>query len=113
MSASSYYSPVYRLRATATTDSYGDPVDGWAAPERVRLHGAEVQPRKSAETGAILTDEAALYVKGRADLTEADRIEFGGTVYTVDGKPIVRRGLATGTTTSANLVRVARRSTSG
>jgi len=101
--------PIYRLRPGQTTDSYGDPVESWDAPERVRLRNADVQGISSEETD-IATREALamqrrLFVRGKADLREGDRIERKGEIWRVDGKPVVRRTLATGYYTRATLTR--------
>jgi head-tail adaptor len=102
-------SPVYRLRPGRATDSYGEPVDGWATPDRRRLLRATVQADSTTEedgtTRRLRTDERVLFVSGRADLTADDRIEFEGVLWRVEGEPIVRRGLAAGTLTSAHLRR--------
>lgn len=100
---------VYRLRAVAGVDSYGDPVESWDAPERVRLVGATVQDVRAEETEGIvrrvIRGEKALFVPGAADLTENDRVEITGEVWRVNGTPTVRRGLASRVYTTATLTR--------
>lgn len=103
--------PIYRLRATATTDSYGDPVESWTTPERVLLKGAHVQVATTNEVDGddrhIIRGEKTLFVPGAVDLTENDRIEVEGLVWRVNGVPVVRRGLGSLTYTTANLTRTA------
>lgn len=100
---------IYRLRATAGTDSYGDPVESWDAPSRVKLTGATVQDVKAEEVdGAvrrIIRGEKALFVPGAADLTENDRVEVSGVVWRVNAPPVVRIGLGSGAYTTATLTR--------
>lgn len=95
----------YRLRPGSGTDSYGDPVESWTTPERVLLRGAIVQDAKSEETGAILRGEKVLLIPGKADLTEADRVEFDGEIWRVNGVPSVKAGLASREFTVASLTR--------
>ena len=96
---------VYRLRAGSGTDSYGDPVESWTTPERVLLKGAILQDATSEETGAILHSQKLLLVPGKADLTEADRIEHDGEQWRVNGLPTVKTGLASRSFTVASLTR--------
>src|SRR4051812_11141143 len=101
--------PVSRLRAKVAADSYGDPTEDWTAPDRLRLKGASVRAVASREDGGLVRDERLVLVPGFADLTAADRVEADGEVWGgVDGGPLVRRGLASGTTTTATLRRVER-----
>lgn len=101
---------VYRLRATSGTDSYGDPVEDWAEPERTKLRNAVVQVPKSEEdespTANVVVADRVLVVDGVADLTSSDRIEYEGEIWRIDGEPVVRRGFVLGKQTSANLRRV-------
>lgn len=100
---------VYRLRAVASVDSYGDPVESWDAPERVKLTGATVQDVRTEETeGAvrrIIRGEKVLFVPGDADLTENDRVEVSGEIWRVNGPPSVKQGLASRVYTTATLTR--------
>ncbi|QNO12671.1 head-to-tail stopper [Arthrobacter phage Snek] len=101
--------PVYRLRAVAALDSYGDPIESWAAPAKTRLFGARVQDTKTDEedsTGRrIVRGEKTLFAPGVADLTEDDRIEYEGQIWRVNGVPSVRRGLGSLSFTTAYLTR--------
>jgi len=97
--------PVYRLRAGITEDSYGDPVESWDVPDKVRLKRAVVQFDQSEEdedtARRVLRTERVLIVPGRADLTAEDRIEYEGEVYKIQGDPAIREGLAQGVYTLA------------
>lgn len=101
--------PIYRLRATAGTDSYGDPVESWTNPTKTRLRGAHVQASQTDEDEGndrrTIRDEKTLFVPGAADLTENDRIEIDGRVWRVNGLPVVRRGLGSSSYTTATLTR--------
>jgi head-tail adaptor len=109
-SASLIGPPVYRLRALTTEDSYGDPVESWATPSKVKLRGAIIQRPKSEEdetpSANTVTEDRVLTVDGKADLTSKDRIEYEGKVYRIDGEVDTRRGLVLGTQTKANLRRI-------
>lgn len=100
---------VYRLRAGTGTDSYGDPVESWDSPERVKLTGARVQDVRAEEVdGAvrrIIRGEKVLFVPGAVDLTENDRVEVSGEVWRVNAPPTVRAGLASTVYTTASLTR--------
>lgn len=101
---------VYRLRAGTTTDSYGDPVESWTAPDRFLLRGARVQHVTTVEEEGterrVIRGETTLYAPGAVDLTRDDRIEVGSEVWRVDGEPVVRAGLASTVYTTATLARV-------
>lgn len=100
---------VYRLRASQGVDSYGDPVESWDAPERVRLYRAVVQEPTTVEEESpgkrVVSGERALYAPSALDLVSGDRIEVDGEVWRVQGEPKVRRGFAMGVYTSATLAR--------
>ncbi|WIC90159.1 head-to-tail stopper [Arthrobacter phage VroomVroom] len=90
--------PVYRLRAGITEDSYGDPVESWDTPDKVRLKRAVVQFDQSAEdedtARRILRTERVLIVPGVVDLTAEDRIEYKGETWKIQGEPATREGFA-------------------
>ncbi|UVK59027.1 head-to-tail stopper [Microbacterium phage Cen1621] len=97
--------PIYRLRPTTTTDSVGDPVTSWATPQR------DLIPRAAFDDGtstgeARIEGTAELVIVGSFDLKAADRIEYGGEVWRIDGKPVVARSLVSGVLVHAKLVRV-------
>lgn len=100
---------VYRLRAGVTEDSYGDPVESWDVPERVRLKGATVQDVNAEEvdgaTRRLIRGEKVLFAPGKVDLTENDRIEVSGEVWRVNAPPTIRSGLASTVYTTASLTR--------
>lgn len=102
---------VYRLRPTATTDSYGDPVISWTNPSRLPLFGASVGPSASTETESPTADtvraERVLIAPGAVDITATDRVEVDGQVWRIDGVPDVRSGFVLGVHTTASLRRVA------
>lgn len=103
---------VVRLRPALVEDSYGDPVESWDFPSRIRLRGADIQAVSSTEQEGtarrLVEDARVLFVPGVPDLTSADRIETeDGEVWRVDGNPVVRRGQALGVYTTATLTRAA------
>ncbi|WGH21358.1 head-to-tail stopper [Arthrobacter phage Emotion] len=97
--------PVYRLRAGVSEDSYGDPVESWDNPDKVRLKRAVVQHDSSTETETtsrrLMANERVLLAPGRVDLTAEDRIEYLGESWKVQGDPVTRDGLAQGVYTVA------------
>lgn len=99
-----------RLRPARSVDRHGDPVEDWTTPVRRRLFGASAQPVSSEEedgTTTVLRDVRTLYVRGRPDLTAADRVEIAGDgVWRVDGNPEVRQPLSAGAYTVATLRRL-------
>lgn len=102
--------PVYRLRAGLAQDSYGDPVESWDVPERVRLRGASVQDVSVAEgegvTRRVIRREWTLFAPGAVELTADDRVEYDGDVWRVDGDPATKRGLGSAVYTVCTLTRV-------
>lgn len=106
----SYSRTPYRQRARISTDSYGDPVEDWTAPDEVKIPRAEIQaiPGDEAEsyTADELTNSRRLYVPYAYDLTAADRIrDADGKVWRVYGDPIVWPAVASTVYTSAELRR--------
>lgn len=99
--------PVYRLRPGTKLDSYGDPVDDWANPVRVRLPGAKVEHAETVEEDnvvrRVLRDERVLFVPGSPELAASDRVEVDGETWRVNGTPNRRRGLASSAYTTAVL----------
>lgn len=102
-------SKAYRLRPAVKEDSYGDSVDDWGDPQRVRIPRADFQEGPNAEREGVrrlLEGEGLLLIVGRFDLTADDRVEVNGDVWRVHAKPLVRKSLATGNLTVAELRRV-------
>lgn len=98
------------LLPTQGTDSYGDPVETWDPPQRVKLpRGAQVQDRDSEEDGGELKrlgrSEKVLYCPGPPRFDKGARIEHLGETYRVDGDPVVHRGLRGAVYTSSTLTR--------
>lgn len=91
----SFGAPVTRLRATSRPDSYGDVVEDWAEPDRLRLFHVDVQDVSSIEedgvTRRLVTDQRRLAIRGVADVNVRDRIELEGAPWAVDGDPVVVR----------------------
>lgn len=103
---------VYRQRARRVADSYGDDVGTWDAPEETLLVRAQVQADKlmrTSETETPSSDESKtqghLYYSGKVEILETDRIRYGADVWRVEGMPITRYGLGSGSYTHAKLSR--------
>lgn len=102
-------SPVYLLRPSETTDSYGEPVYDWATPVRLVIPGAELQ-RNSTEdkdlaTGTQTDRLGKMIATGRGPemliyslVNESSRIEQDGKVWRVTGEPNIKQGLINGNT---------------
>lgn len=80
---------VTRLRATAVIDPYsGEETDlSWDDPDRLDISGCSVQPPTGA---AILADrrqgviyDYSAWMPLDADVTELDRIQYAGKVFTI------------------------------
>lgn len=106
-------SSVYRLRPGTALDSDGDPVESWDSPDRLKLVGAEIQDVSTIEEeGAakrILQGEKTLFVRRLVDVKAEDRIELDGNQWRVNGDPVKRSGLASGSYTKAALTRISSR----
>lgn len=105
---------VYILRPTEELDSYGDPVrlvwDASRFTERpIRRGTLRLGPTEATEQGgrALQADEAELLVVGRVpDIGTHDRIGLDPSrVYRLEGVPVTRRSLASGTLTAVPLKR--------
>lgn len=103
-------SVVYRLRPSVRLDTYGDPIEDWEHPERMRLRGAVVQSGTRAEDpDRLLPSQRNLFCPGKLDVSAEDRIEIDGEQWDVVGGPRIRHGLAMGTYTLVKLERSERR----
>lgn len=83
---------VTRLRGTEVDDGYGGKVISWAAPASATIPGVALAPRVGDELHAPGRDGVVvgltLYsLDANADITYRDRIQYGGTLYEVEGEP--------------------------
>jgi hypothetical protein len=105
-----YGKPIYRLRPVMKTNSYGSVSEDWTTPARFRLRGAHAQDVNATEVEGIerrlVRGEKFLFVPGRADLNDNDRVEVEGEVWRVEAPPTFREGFASGIFTTATLVRI-------
>ncbi|WP_394254710.1 hypothetical protein [Pseudoclavibacter helvolus] len=83
---------VVRLRATAKLDPYSKQQVGedWKDPDRKTIPGASVLTVNSTDPAdplrkRIITTKT-LSMPPTSDIVETDRIEYDGTVYTIDGE---------------------------
>lgn len=97
--------PIYLLTPGAGTDSYGDPLNDWATPERTLIPGATLQAHatfdKDVATGSNTDRTGTLIAVGQptgalTQITEQSRIEQDGIVWRVNGTPNFKRGLMLG-----------------
>jgi hypothetical protein len=105
---------VYVWRPTERTDSYGDVVATVYDPATLKSHPIRRASLRfgpsdvTAQGGRVLAaDEAELLVLGRVPaIGTADRIALDeATVYRLDGVPVTRPSLASGTLTTVPLKR--------
>ena len=78
------------VRGQPWTDAYGNTVIDWSAPVRTTYLGS-VQPVATSEDvsnreGYVSSWVAYLWPP-EADITERDRVEYGGVTFYVDGEP--------------------------
>jgi head-tail adaptor len=92
------YSPgadvITRIRAPLTTTGsrYGKETRDWANAARVDIAGASVQPYGTAAEMTVdreyTSTHLRLFAPAGTDLDAADRIEWRGTSYEIDGEPM-------------------------
>ncbi|RAX48941.1 hypothetical protein DQ353_12540 [Arthrobacter sp. AQ5-05] len=101
--------PIFRLRASVTTDYYGDTVEDWENPVKAPLKRAQVQDVETIAddgfTRRVIKGQRLLIVPGAVDLAATDRVEIQGQVWRIEGLPVTRRGLASRVYTRATLTR--------
>ena len=102
--------PVYRLRPSTSVDSVGDEVTSWESPTRAAIPRAQFDDRHGTRaadnSGDRVASDAWLYIVGRYDITVADRVEYRGQIWRIDGHPVVHVSLATGPLVEARLKRI-------
>lgn len=79
---------ITRLRATGSSDGYGNTTADWSGTLNEVDLPAEVQPAGSTEDvvdQARTTTRWRLWLFADADLTASDRVRWDGQVYEVDG----------------------------
>ena len=62
--------------------------------------------RAADNSGDRVASDAWLYIVGRYDITVADRVEYRGQIWRIDGHPVVHVSLATGPLVEARLKRI-------
>lgn len=103
-----------RVRAGTTTDRGGNTVPNWSpgAVDRLDVAGLNIQPNRQAEDvdeqrDAVVTGYRVQSAEGTApDITAADRIEWRGQLYEVDGEVAAWPELFTDTTHHIEFVMV-------
>lgn len=92
-----YDQTITRLRGIPVTDRYNNTIVDWSDPGRLDLSGLMVQPtttteQQDAPNRVPLIDGLWICTRPGApipDLTAADRVEYLGDVYDVEGEPRV------------------------
>ena len=86
---------IVRLRPSTTTER-GSTVYDWSNPNRLTIGGCSVQPAGTSlsQDGRVqgVTDGLTVYAPANADVAPGDRIEYRGSVYTINGDPLIWPG---------------------
>lgn len=81
------------VRASTTTDRYGDTAVDWGTATETAVTGCKVNPMAGGEDHGTYDDRTALTRRfvlaapAGTDLRGGDRVRFDGAVYEVDGQP--------------------------
>ncbi len=88
---------ITRLRPGTKTER-GSAVYDWSDPDVLVIDGCSVQPTNATLTqdGRVqgISDGLTVYAPADADIKAGDRIQYGGSVYTIDGDPLIWPGAA-------------------
>ncbi len=88
---------ITRLRPGEKTER-GSIVPDWSNPDALDIHECSVQPSSTSlsQDGRVLgvQDGLTVYAPVTADVMAGDRIEYAGTVYAINGDPLVWPGVA-------------------
>lgn len=90
-----------RVRAGEKTDRGGNTIPDWSTPNRLMVTGLNIQPNTQTETAdeqrnAVITGYRVQSAEGTApDIEAADRIEWMGETFEVDGEVARWPGLFT------------------
>lgn len=88
---------ITRLRP-GTKTLRGSTVPDWEKPDSLVIYGCSVQPAGTSlsQDGRVLgvQDGLTVYAPEDADVKAGDRILFAGSVYTINGDPLIWPGVA-------------------
>lgn len=88
---------ITRLRPGEKTER-GSIVPDWSNTDALDIHECSVQPSSTSlsQDGRVLgvQDGLTVYAPVTADVMAGDRIEYAGTVYAINGDPLVWPGVA-------------------
>ncbi|MBR2189314.1 MAG: hypothetical protein IJ860_07915 [Eubacterium sp.] len=88
---------ITRLRPAEKTER-GSKVYDWSNPGELDIPGCSVQPSSTSlsQDGRVLgvQDGLTVYAPVDADVRAGDRIRFNGSVYAINGDPLVWPGVA-------------------
>lgn len=80
---------ITRLRASETTDAYGNTVRDWSNPTSLEIAGCSVQPGLGSlgtfADRAPLTFSLTVWLPADADVADRDRVLYGGRTYVLVG----------------------------
>lgn len=97
------------LKASTSTDAYGNPSTDWDAAHEQHVAGW-LQAGASSETHSnardVVESSYRLFLRPGTDLSARDRVRIDGVTYRVDGEPRTPRTLLRTAYTSARLVRL-------
>lgn len=88
---------ITRIRPGTKTER-GSTVFDWSSPDTLVIDGCSVQPAGTSlsQDGRVLgvMDGLTVYAPVDADVKAGDRIQFGESIYTINGDPLVWPGVA-------------------
>jgi hypothetical protein len=87
---------VYRLRGAPITDDYNNVLVDWSDPGRLKIDGCVFQPMPGEEFNEgrdAITTRWTWFGPPGVDVTPADRLEYKGIAYEVDGSVTRPEGL--------------------
>lgn len=99
---------ITRLRPGTKTER-GSTVPDWSNPDALVIGGCSVQPASTSlsQDGRVqgITDGLTVYAPAGADILAGDRIQYAGSVYVINGDPLVWPGVSRLAHIQLNLVR--------
>ena len=99
---------ITRLRPGTKTER-GSTVPDWNNPDALVIDGCSVQPASTSlsQDGRVqgITDGLTVYTPAGADILAGDRIQYAGSVYAINGDPLVWPGASRLSHIQLNLVR--------
>ena len=98
MAVQSFWQQTITRIRPGTKQERGSTVFDWSNPDTLDIPECSVQPSSTSlsQDGRVLgvQDGLTVYAPVTADVRAGDRIEYAGTVYAINGDPLVWPGVA-------------------